>query len=309
MELLAIGLDILDPGLDGLEAGKLVNDQAIGVGRLADVDPDLLAVAQGDALAAVALDRPHDLGYDLAVLGLRVVDGGANDHIDGHAPCLLLDVCDALDHDLPELGDLLGLDFSRLAKEYLPLGYDVTVGLNEITTAKTALRRYRSAFASFRSIERFSEPAVYGSQQVARLHQEGSESRYRIERFSNVSEESEFVSAIADVLLRKTIQVTCRITVPSEMFGGETPVLAAFFAIQSRATRTLSSVPALSVNTDTEKPPSAVRTSEKLTNPFTARIRRSTSPLFFSRMSNSSFAPFPEYVLTTACIRVLHCSS
>ena len=40
MELLAIGLDILDPGLDGLEAGKLVNDQAIGVGRLAEVDPE-----------------------------------------------------------------------------------------------------------------------------------------------------------------------------------------------------------------------------------------------------------------------------
>jgi hypothetical protein len=46
VELLAIGLDILDPGLDGLEAGKLVNDQAIGVGRLADVDPELLAVAR-----------------------------------------------------------------------------------------------------------------------------------------------------------------------------------------------------------------------------------------------------------------------
>jgi hypothetical protein len=59
---LAIGLDILDPGLDGLEAGKLVNDQAISVGRLAEVDPELLAVAQGDALAAVALRRPHDLG-------------------------------------------------------------------------------------------------------------------------------------------------------------------------------------------------------------------------------------------------------
>ena len=49
---------------------------------------------------------------------------------------------------------------------------------------------------------------------------------------------------------------------PSEMFGGETPVLAAFLAIQSRATRMLSSVPALSLNTDTEKPPSEVRTSE-----------------------------------------------
>jgi hypothetical protein len=59
--------------------------------------------------------------------------------------------------------------------------------------------------------------------------------------------------------------------VPSEMFGGETPVLSAFLAIHSRATRMLSSVPALSLNTDTEKPPSDVRTSEKLTNPFTAR--------------------------------------
>ena len=53
------------------------------------------------------------------------------------------------------------------------------------------------------------------------------------------------------------------------MLGAETPVLAAFLAIQSRATRTLSSVPDLSLNTDTEKPPSEVRTSEKLTNPFT----------------------------------------
>jgi hypothetical protein len=67
----------------------------------------------------VALHRPHDLGYDLAVVGLRVVDGGVNDHIDGRPRCLLLGVCDALDHDLSELGDLLGLDFSRLAIEYL----------------------------------------------------------------------------------------------------------------------------------------------------------------------------------------------
>ena len=73
---------------------------------------------------------------------------------------------------------------------------------------------------------------------------------------------------------------------PSGMFGGETPVLAAFLAIQSRATRVLSSVPALSLKTDTEKPPSEVRTSEKLTNPFTARMSRSTSPLLFSRTSN-----------------------
>jgi hypothetical protein len=42
VELLAIGLDILDPGLDGLEAVKLVNDQAI-----AEVDPELLAVGPG----------------------------------------------------------------------------------------------------------------------------------------------------------------------------------------------------------------------------------------------------------------------
>ena len=34
VELLAIGLDILDPSLDGLAAGKLVNNQAIGIGRL-----------------------------------------------------------------------------------------------------------------------------------------------------------------------------------------------------------------------------------------------------------------------------------
>ena len=47
MKLLAIGLDILDPGLNGIEAGKFVNDQAIGVGRLAEVDPKLLALAQG----------------------------------------------------------------------------------------------------------------------------------------------------------------------------------------------------------------------------------------------------------------------
>jgi hypothetical protein len=102
VELLAIGLDILDPGLDGLEAGKLVNDQAIGIGRLAEVDPELLAVAQGDALAAVALHRPHDLGNDLAVVGLRVMDGGVNDHIGGHARCLLFGVCDAFD-------DLIGV--------------------------------------------------------------------------------------------------------------------------------------------------------------------------------------------------------
>ena len=112
-----------------------------------------------------------------------------------------------------------------------------------------------------------------GANKSTRLaYREGSKSRTASALLKRFREKSEFVSAIADVLLRKTIQVTCRITVPSEMFGGETPVLAAFLAIQSRATRTLSSVPALSLNTDTEKPPSEVRTSEKLTNPFTARI-------------------------------------
>jgi len=100
VELLTHGLDIIDQCLDGLDAGKLVNDHAVGVGRLAEVDPELLAVTQGNALAAVALHRPHDLGYDLAVVGLRVIDGGLNDHIDGHARCFLLGVCDALDHDL-----------------------------------------------------------------------------------------------------------------------------------------------------------------------------------------------------------------
>ena len=50
--------------------------------------------------------NPHDLGYDLAVVGLRIVDGGVNDYIDGPR-CLLLGACDALDHDLSELGDLL----------------------------------------------------------------------------------------------------------------------------------------------------------------------------------------------------------
>jgi hypothetical protein len=95
VELLAIGLDILNPGLDGPEAGKLVNDHAIGVGRLADVDSELVAVAQGDSLAAVALHRPHDLGYDLAVVGLSIVNGGVNDHIDGHDRCPLLAVFDA----------------------------------------------------------------------------------------------------------------------------------------------------------------------------------------------------------------------
>jgi hypothetical protein len=39
VELLAIGFDILDLDLDGLEARKLVNDHAIGLRLFADVDP------------------------------------------------------------------------------------------------------------------------------------------------------------------------------------------------------------------------------------------------------------------------------
>ena len=48
-------------------------------------DSKLLAVAQGNTPAAVTPHRFHELGYDLGVVGLRVVDGGVNDRIDGHA--------------------------------------------------------------------------------------------------------------------------------------------------------------------------------------------------------------------------------
>ena len=48
----------------------------------------------------------------------------------------------------------------------------------------------------------------------------------------------------------------------SEMVGAPAPVLPAFLAIQSRAAWTLSSVPALSWQTVTENPPSAVRAIE-----------------------------------------------
>jgi len=46
--------------------------------------------------------------------------------------------------------------------------------------------------------------------------------------------------------LRHPTHFKCNITVPSETVGAATPVLLAFLAIQSRATRMLSSVPALS---------------------------------------------------------------
>ena len=75
------------------------------------------------------------------------------------------------------------------------------------------------------------------------------------------------------------------------MAGGAAPRLAAFFAIHSRATRTLSSVPALSWKTETQEPPLAVRTRQKLTKPWTARISLSTSALFLLR---------PPEVLTEA---------
>src|SRR5580704_7126553 len=47
---------------------------------------------------------------------------------------------------------------------------------------------------------------------------------------------------------------------PSDTFGAATPVPAAFFAIQSRAFSTVSSHPALSLQTVTENPPSSLRT-------------------------------------------------
>src|SRR5262249_29456922 len=77
--------DFLDPVLDGFVVGKLMDDHAVGVRRLALVDSKLLAVAQGNTAAAGTLHRFHDLGYHLAVVGLGVVDGGVNDRIDGHA--------------------------------------------------------------------------------------------------------------------------------------------------------------------------------------------------------------------------------
>jgi hypothetical protein len=55
---------------------------------------------------------------------------------------------------------------------------------------------------------------------------------------------------------------TYSMTVPSETVGAAAPILPAFLAIQSRAARVLSSVPALSTQTVTENPPSAVRASK-----------------------------------------------
>ena len=51
MKLIAASPDLLDPVLDGLVVGKLMDDYAVGVRRLALVDSKLLAVAQGDAVA------------------------------------------------------------------------------------------------------------------------------------------------------------------------------------------------------------------------------------------------------------------
>jgi hypothetical protein len=70
VKLIAASPDLLDPVLNGLVVGKLMDDDAVGVRRLALVDSKLLAVAQGNTPAAVTLHRFHDLGYDLAVVGL-----------------------------------------------------------------------------------------------------------------------------------------------------------------------------------------------------------------------------------------------
>jgi hypothetical protein len=80
VKLIAASPDLLDPVLDGLVVGKLMDDHAVGVRRLALVDSKLLAVAEGDSPAAVTLHRFHDLGYDLAVVGLGVIDFGVDDH-------------------------------------------------------------------------------------------------------------------------------------------------------------------------------------------------------------------------------------
>jgi hypothetical protein len=48
---------------------------------------------------------------------------------------------------------------------------------------------------------------------------------------------------------------------PSDIVGGATPVPAAFFAIQSLALSTLSSAPALSLQTVTVNQPSPLRTT------------------------------------------------
>src|SRR6516225_8442663 len=68
--------------LDGFVVGKLMDDHAVGVRRLAIVDSKLLAVAQGNTPAAVTLHRFHDLGYHLAVVSLDVVDFGVDDDED-----------------------------------------------------------------------------------------------------------------------------------------------------------------------------------------------------------------------------------
>jgi hypothetical protein len=53
------------------------------------VDSKLLAVAQGNTPTAVTPHRFHDLGYDLAVVVLDVVDFGVDDDEDAHRCCLL----------------------------------------------------------------------------------------------------------------------------------------------------------------------------------------------------------------------------
>jgi hypothetical protein len=66
-----------------------MDDHAVRVRWLALVDSKLLAVAKGNTPAAVTLHRFHDLGCDLAVVGLGVVDFGVDDDEDVHRCCLL----------------------------------------------------------------------------------------------------------------------------------------------------------------------------------------------------------------------------
>src|SRR6516165_2395742 len=62
--------------------------------------------------------------------------------------------------------------------------------------------------------------------------------------------------------LSRLAHFTYSMTVPSETAGAAAQTLLAFLAIQSRAARVLSSVPALSSQTATVNPPSAVRASK-----------------------------------------------
>ena len=78
--------DILDPGIDGLEAGKLVNDQAIGVGVARRRGRQ--AHRPGPRRAAQGHDRLCDRSYYGRPHGDPPPRDRAQDHEDGGAPRL-----------------------------------------------------------------------------------------------------------------------------------------------------------------------------------------------------------------------------